>query len=108
MPPGVTPEHCAMKSDRHSALIALRCSSVGACADATPAENAATQSAGNPKTANQRRRLPCGAVSKEDAHCRIYSSPYKSMIYFMKSNALLNRIINARHSVGRCLPLRKY
>ncbi|MBB4444001.1 hypothetical protein GGE15_007313 [Rhizobium esperanzae] len=30
IPPGVTPEHCAMKSDRHSALIALRCSSVGA------------------------------------------------------------------------------
>jgi hypothetical protein len=30
MPPGVTPEHCAKKSERHSALIALRCSSVGA------------------------------------------------------------------------------
>src|SRR5262249_21975721 len=32
MPPGVTPEHCAMKSERQADLMALRCASVGCCA----------------------------------------------------------------------------
>jgi hypothetical protein len=33
-PPGVTPEHWAMKSLRQADLIAFRCAAVGACADA--------------------------------------------------------------------------
>ncbi|MBB2708039.1 UNVERIFIED_ORG: hypothetical protein GGE63_006200 [Rhizobium esperanzae] len=52
MPPGVTPEHLAMKSERHSALIAFFCSSVGACAEAIPARNTIAQNAGNAEIAD--------------------------------------------------------
>src|SRR5215470_19445334 len=33
-PPGCTPEHCAMKSDRHAARMALSCSPLGFCDEA--------------------------------------------------------------------------
>src|SRR6516165_1841569 len=33
-PPGCTPEHCAMKSDRHAARMALSCSLLGFCDEA--------------------------------------------------------------------------
>src|ERR1700754_2385356 len=36
MPPGVTPEHCAMKSERHAALIWSFCCCDGCCAVAIP------------------------------------------------------------------------
>jgi len=85
MPPGVTPEHCAMKSERHSALIALRCSSVGACGEATPAKSTIAQSADNPDTTGKGRRLRYGGASREDARFRIIP-PYNSLIYFTKSN----------------------
>ncbi|QTU96620.1 hypothetical protein J7U39_00010 [Rhizobium sp. NLR16a] len=79
IPPGVTPEHFAMKSERHSALIASRCSSVGACEDATPAKNSSAQNAGNAEIADRIRRLPCGDVSREDPHFRMIP-PYKSYL----------------------------
>ncbi|WP_427145389.1 hypothetical protein [Rhizobium pisi] len=74
-----------MKSERHSALTALRCSSVGACAEATLAKSAIAQSADNPDIAGKGRRLRYGGVSKEGARFRIIP-PYNSLIYFTKSN----------------------
>jgi len=44
LPPGDTPEHCAMKSERQADLMALCCAAVGCWAVAASAKKPATQS----------------------------------------------------------------
>jgi hypothetical protein len=84
MPPGCTPEHCAMKSDRQADLTALFCSSVGACAKANPQKRPAAQKTPSCDKPNENQR-PLRVADREDAYFRIVPSLESSSIYGMKT-----------------------
>ncbi|MBB3564915.1 hypothetical protein FHX06_006280 [Rhizobium sp. BK512] len=66
-----------MKSERHAARISLRCSSVGACATATPVRRLAAQMTLDIDNPNWTQRPLRRIADREDAYIRIVPLPEK-------------------------------